>query len=111
MFLLCYFVSSLKAIFGIFDGHGGREAGDFARENLWHIIKQQKWFYSEDKAQIIKAIKEGFVNVPLEVWKYRGKWTCGSCLLFDVSALCTTWLAFFNAFPGLKGKGKVSNES
>ena len=67
MFLLCYFVSSLKAIFGIFDGHGGREAGDFARENLWHIIKQQKWFYSEDKAQIIKAIKEGFVNVPLEV--------------------------------------------
>ena len=60
-------MSSLKAIFGIFDGHGGREAGDFARENLWHIIKQQKWFYSEDKAQIIKAIKEGFVNVPLEM--------------------------------------------
>ena len=37
-----------------------------ARKNLWHI-KQQKGFYSEDKAQIIKAIKEGFVNVPLEM--------------------------------------------
>ena len=67
MFLLCYFASSLKAIFGIFDGHGGREVGDFARKNLWHIIKQQKGFYSEDKAQIIKAIKAGFVNVPLEM--------------------------------------------
>ena len=32
MFLLCYFVSSLKAIFGIFDGHGGQEVGDFASQ-------------------------------------------------------------------------------
>ena len=67
MFLLCYFVSSLKAIFGIFDGHGGRQVGDFTRKNLWYITKQQKGFYSEDKAQIIKAIKAGFVNVPLEM--------------------------------------------
>ena len=55
------------AIFGIFDGHGGRQVGDFTRKNLWHITKQQKGFYSEDKAQIIKAIKAGFVNVPLEM--------------------------------------------
>ena len=66
-------MSSLKAISGIFDGHGGREVGDFTRKNLWHIIKQQKGFYSEDKAQVIKAIKEGSVNVQKEMWKSRGK--------------------------------------
>ena len=61
------FCVKFKGDFWNFDGHGGREVGDFARKNLWHIIKQQKGFYSEDKAQIIKAIKAGFVNVPLEM--------------------------------------------
>ena len=68
------------SFFAIFDGHGGREAADFAKNHLWHKIKQQKGFYSEDKAQIVKAIKEGFVNVQKEMWKYRGKLTCGMAL-------------------------------
>ena len=62
--------------FSIIDGHGGQEADDFARNHLWPQIKQQKGFYSEDKAQIVKAIKEGFVNVQKEMWKHRGKLTC-----------------------------------
>ena len=40
-------------------------------------IKQQKGFYSDDKAQIVKVIKEGFVNVQKEMWEHRGKLTCG----------------------------------
>ena len=39
-------------------------------------IKQQKGFYSDDKAQIVKVIKEGFVNVQKEMWEHRGKLTC-----------------------------------
>lgn len=61
----------------IFDGHGGQEAANFARKHLWPQINQQQGFYSDDKAQIVKAITEGFVNVQKEMWKHTGKLTCG----------------------------------
>ena len=40
-------------------------------------IQQQKGFYSEDQFQIVKAFKDGFVYVQKEMWKHRGKLTCG----------------------------------
>ena len=64
-------------IFAIFDAHGGPEAGDFARKNLLDRITQQKGFHSEEQRKIVKAIYEGFVSVQSEMWRHRGKLTCG----------------------------------
>ena len=33
--------------------------------------------FSEEQFQIVKAIKNGFVCVQKEMWKHRGKLTCG----------------------------------
>ena len=61
----------LQTFFPISHGHGGPEAGNFVRNNLWQKITQQKGFYSEDPFQIFKAIKDGFVYVQKEMWKQR----------------------------------------
>ena len=36
------------AFFGIFDGHGGREAAVFAKEHLMDFIVKQKLFWADD---------------------------------------------------------------
>lgn len=61
------------AFFGVFDGHGGKQAAMFARERLWDTIKSQKGFYSSDSAHVIKAIKEGFMATHRAMWKQLGK--------------------------------------
>lgn len=59
--------------FGIFDGHGGREAADFAKKNLMNFIVEQKNFSSNDDNLILKAIKDGFLTTHQAMWKQRGK--------------------------------------
>ncbi|XP_014205500.1 uncharacterized protein LOC106637295 [Copidosoma floridanum] len=62
------------AFFGIFDGHGGGEAATFAKENLMDIIIKQKNFWSDNDEDVLKAIRDGYVNTHYAMWKELEKW-------------------------------------
>jgi len=62
------------AYFGIFDGHGGREAAVFAKEHLMDQIVRQKGFWAEDDETVQRAIHEGFVQTHHAMWKELDKW-------------------------------------
>jgi len=62
------------AFFGIFDGHGGREAALFAKEHLMDYIVRQKGFWAEDDESVLKAIHEGFLQTHYAMWKELEKW-------------------------------------
>ena len=49
------------AVFGIFDGHGGRQAARFAKHHLMSFIRQQKCFWSSRPENVKKAIHDGFI--------------------------------------------------
>lgn len=48
--------------FGVFDGHGGRQASDFAKEHLIANIKAQDGICDDDPQRVIAAIKAGFAD-------------------------------------------------
>ena len=57
------------AFFAVFDGHGGREAAQFARDNLWEFIKKQRGFWSKCEEEVCSAIRKGFVACHHAMWK------------------------------------------
>lgn len=57
------------AFFAVCDGHGGREAAQFARENLWGFITRQKGFCSAEPAEVCAALRKGFVACHRAMWK------------------------------------------
>ena len=57
------------AFFAVFDGHGGREAAQFARDNLWEFIKKQRGFWSKCEEEVCCAIRKGFVACHHAMWK------------------------------------------
>jgi len=62
------------AFFGIFDGHGGREAAQFAKENLMEYITKNSKFWSDDDDQVLRAIREGFIETQKAMWADLPKW-------------------------------------
>ncbi|XP_068338638.1 probable protein phosphatase 2C 25 [Pyrus communis] len=68
---------SKQAIFGIFDGHGGAKAAEFAAENLSKNILDEVGRRGDD--EIEEAIKHGYLNTDSDFLKedFRG----GSCSL------------------------------
>lgn len=62
------------AFFAVFDGHGGREAAVFARDNLWKCIKKQRGFLSEDPEEFRGAIRKGFIACHYAMWKKLREW-------------------------------------
>ncbi|KAG8235939.1 hypothetical protein J437_LFUL017164 [Ladona fulva] len=62
------------AYFGIFDGHGGREAASFAKEHLMDSIVSQKKFWSDDDEDVLKAIRDGFIATHYAMWRELEKW-------------------------------------
>lgn len=62
------------AYFGIFDGHGGREAALYAKEHLLNAIVKQSGFWSNDDERVLRAIKRGFLTTHLGMWKEVGNW-------------------------------------
>lgn len=62
------------AFFGIFDGHGGREAALFAKENLMDSITKQKSFWSDDDDSVLRAIREGFLSTQTAMWSDQPNW-------------------------------------
>uniref|UniRef100_A0A8C5P681 Protein phosphatase 1D magnesium-dependent, delta isoform n=1 Tax=Jaculus jaculus TaxID=51337 RepID=A0A8C5P681_JACJA len=65
---------SSVAFFAVCDGHGGREAAQFAREHLWAFIKKQKGFTSSEPAKVCAAIRKGFLACHLAMWKKLAEW-------------------------------------
>uniref|UniRef100_A0A8D0HHE4 Protein phosphatase, Mg2+/Mn2+ dependent 1D n=1 Tax=Sphenodon punctatus TaxID=8508 RepID=A0A8D0HHE4_SPHPU len=63
------------AFFAVCDGHGGGEAAQFARENLWSFIKKQKGFGSPEPASVCAALRKGFVACHRAMWKKLPEWT------------------------------------
>ncbi|KAK8757636.1 hypothetical protein V5799_004730, partial [Amblyomma americanum] len=57
------------AYFGIFDGHGGREAALYAKEHLLDSIVKQPDFWSDDDERVLRAIRHGFLTTHLGMWK------------------------------------------
>ncbi|KAJ9565147.1 hypothetical protein OSB04_001113 [Centaurea solstitialis] len=66
-----------QAFFGVFDGHGGPKAAEFAAENLDKNILNE--VEKRGEIEIIEAIKQGYMNTDLEFLNqdHRG----GSCCL------------------------------
>ena len=68
------------AYFGIFDGHGGKEAAEFARQHLCRHILEQDEFWSnspdenENDQMILEAIRKGFLACHNDMWNHVGKW-------------------------------------
>ncbi|XP_037604963.1 protein phosphatase 1D-like isoform X1 [Sebastes umbrosus] len=62
------------AFFAVFDGHGGREAAHFARENLWDLLKRQRGFWSKDHSEVCAALKKGFIACHHAMWKELPEW-------------------------------------
>ncbi|XP_068010955.1 protein phosphatase 1D [Melanerpes formicivorus] len=62
------------AFFAVCDGHGGREAAQFARENLWGFIKKQKGFCSAEPAAVCAALRKGFIACHRAMWKKLPEW-------------------------------------
>lgn len=61
-------VSFLQALFGIFDGHGGVKAAEFAAENLDKNILEEV-LRRDDEDQIEDAVKRGYLNTDSEFLK------------------------------------------
>lgn len=57
------------AFFAVFDGHGGREAAQFARDYLWEFMKKQRGFWSDCDREVCAAIRKGFVACHHAMWK------------------------------------------
>ncbi|KAK7874046.1 hypothetical protein R5R35_004596 [Gryllus longicercus] len=62
------------AFFGIFDGHGGSQAATFAKEHLLDNIVNQKCFWSDKDAEVLRAIREGFLQTHLAMWRQLDRW-------------------------------------
>uniref|UniRef100_A0A1A7Y1B3 Protein phosphatase 1D magnesium-dependent, delta isoform a n=1 Tax=Iconisemion striatum TaxID=60296 RepID=A0A1A7Y1B3_9TELE len=62
------------AFFAVFDGHGGREAAQFARDYLWEFIKKQRGFWSDCDQEVCSAIRKGFVACHHAMWKKLPEW-------------------------------------
>lgn len=66
------------AFFGIFDGHGGSEAAAYAKDHLLDTIIKDDAFWSKNDDDVLRAIRNGYVNTHIEMWKNLG--TCISCI-------------------------------
>jgi Serine/threonine protein phosphatase len=82
------------AFFGIFDGHGGREAATFAKEHLMDYIVNQKGFWSDKDEDILRAIRDGFLQTHLSMWGQLGEWAvrCRLQYLGYVRHQCLTFI-------------------
>lgn len=71
----------LQAIFGIFDGHGGAKAAEFAAENLSKNILDEVARRGGD--EIEEAVKHGYLNTDSDFLKedFRGGSCCVTALI------------------------------
>ena len=65
--------------FGLFDGHGGFNAAQFAKENLLREITRQNKFWSMNDGDVLAAIKEGFVSTNNRMREKADSWPKTVC--------------------------------
>ena len=65
-------VKDRQVYVGLFDGHGGREAAEYAAQHLWTDIQGEPsdWYRSD---AVRKAIVQGFRKTHEDMWTVRGK--------------------------------------
>lgn len=56
----------MQAFFGVFDGHGGRKAANFAAENLVHKITEAIDNSPEGKGSVEAAVRAGYLATDAE---------------------------------------------
>lgn len=60
-----------QAFVAVFDGHGGKEAAQFADRELWPAIRSMEGFNTTDSEAVRKAIFQGFQNTHDKMWSVR----------------------------------------
>lgn len=66
----------MQAFYGVFDGHGGAKAAEFAAENLdKNVLKEVTRIVDDDEVET--AVKQGYLNTDSEFLK--GDSRGGSC--------------------------------
>lgn len=63
-----------QAFVAVFDGHGGKEAAQFADKELWPAIRSMEGFNTTDSEAVRKAIFQGFQNTHDKMWSVRSSW-------------------------------------
>ncbi|VDK83715.1 unnamed protein product [Litomosoides sigmodontis] len=77
--------------FAVYDGHGGSEASEYVRKHLLKNIRSQYGFDGSDE-QMLDAIKKGFVETHLAMWKVVDNWpltSSGYTSTAGTTASCT----------------------
>ncbi|KAH9309979.1 hypothetical protein KI387_037890, partial [Taxus chinensis] len=77
---------SKQAFFGVFDGHGGRKAADFAAENIGHnIINALVDMGDQEEDNIVQAVRSGYLATDAEFLKQgvSSGTSCVTALLKD----------------------------
>ena len=59
--------------FAVFDGHGGYEAANYARQSLWNNIKESEGFGIGKQGVTAEAVKSGFIKTHEEMREISGK--------------------------------------
>ena len=59
--------------FGIFDGHGGRDAAFYARDHLCENIIRERSFWSKNDDDVLHAIRRGFITTHYDMLKEVGE--------------------------------------
>lgn len=80
---LQFFIYILQAFFGVFDGHGGARAAEFASENLGKNIVDE--VMQRGEGGIVAAVKRGYLNTDSKFMKeeIRGGTCCVTALIRD----------------------------
>lgn len=60
--------------FAIFDGHGGSQASQYCKQNLYWSIIRQEGFWSTDDSMVLDAIKKGFAQCHDDMWTQLPSW-------------------------------------
>ncbi|KAM0051198.1 putative protein-serine/threonine phosphatase [Helianthus debilis subsp. tardiflorus] len=70
-----------QAFFGVFDGHGGSQAADFASENLQKNIQNE--VEKRGETEIVEAVKQGYLTTDSEFLKQeqRGGACCVTAII------------------------------
>ena len=97
-----------QAFVGVFDGHGGKEAAKFSREQMWETIQRQPKFRSTEVESVQEAIKDAFLSLHNEMASHRCKYdvispiiiymplisVCSNCEFLMVSVVGGKWRIF-----------------
>ena len=86
------------AYFGIFDGHGGGEASKFARDHLLDEITKFECFWNDNDDDVLHAIKSGFLDVHLAMWREVGELSSRIYLVRGHVCLYTTHILYASTF-------------